>query len=451
MQGEWTFEQVVAIKAALQQVQPVAGTPLVVNAQAVARLDVTAAWFVYQQVHGWQQQGYTVRFDHFPAEYLGYFAGEEEGVLHTPFSAFSRILSVLRSFITFFGHSLAALFTSLFSPRLFRFRAVFHHVFTTGISAVPIVALIACLISIVITYQGGGQLRDLGAEIYTVDMVTISVLRELGVLLTAIMVAGRSGSAFAAEIGLMKTNQEVDALQVMGKDPFLILVVPRLVALVIALPLLTVLADIVALAAAALISSTILDISFVQFFSRVAANIEFRTFAAGLIKAPFFAVVIALIGCWQGMRVTGSSASLGKHTTKELSRNNFPKSGGLRGSGVVPFWQEVIELDGHVLPERLGILTPGFKNFADDADSDLQASSGFRFCHVVFGGFDRFQRHTPAGTGHMREQAVFNRVVFGAIGRVVGDAYCQVQAVRQCLQVLLEQVRGGTVAAATVT
>ncbi|QQZ28085.1 MlaE family lipid ABC transporter permease subunit [Thiothrix subterranea] len=332
LQGEWTFEQVTALKAALQQVQPVAGTPLVVNAQAVARLDVTAAWFVYQQVHGWQQQGYTVRFEHFPAEYLRYFerTGEEEGDCQSPLPesrrgdrrspslTLSKLWQVLRSFITFFGHSLAALFTSLFSPRLFRFRAVFHHVFTTGISAVPIVALIACLISIVITYQGGGQLRDLGAEIYTVDMVTISVLRELGVLLTAIMVAGRSGSAFAAEIGLMKTNQEVDALQVMGKDPFLILVVPRLVALVIALPLLTVLADIVALAAAALISSTILDISFVQFFSRVAANIEFRTFAAGLIKAPFFAVVIALIGCWQGMRVTGSSASLGEHTTKAV-------------------------------------------------------------------------------------------------------------------------------------
>lgn len=331
LQGEWTFEQVAAIKAALQHVQPIAGTPLVVDTQAAARLDVTAAWFVYQQVQRWKQQGYTVRFEYFPAEYLGYFTVEEEGVLHTPSSSsafshtltFSHTLNTLHSFITFFGHSLSALFTSLFSPYLFRFRSVFHHVFTTGISAIPIVALIACLISIVITYQGGGQLRDLGAEIYTVDMVTISVLRELGVLLTAIMVAGRSGSAFAAEIGLMKTNQEVDALQVMGKDPFLILVVPRLVALVIALPLLTVLADIVALGAAALICSAILDISFVQFFTHVQTNIEFRTFAAGLIKAPFFAVVIALIGCWQGMRVSGSSASLGEHTTKAVVDSIF--------------------------------------------------------------------------------------------------------------------------------
>lgn len=324
LQGDWTFAQIAAIKAALQQVQPVAGTPLVIDAQAVTRLDVTAAWFVYQQVQAWQQQGYTVHFEHFPAEYVGYFiapqaahsVSTDKRRLEGDF--FSHTFNTLCSFTTFLGHSIAALFTSLLSPRLFRIRAVFHHVFTTGVSAIPIVALIACLISIVITYQGGGQLRDLGAEIYTVDMVAISVLRELGVLLTAIMVAGRSGSAFAAEIGLMKTNQEVDALQVMGKDPFVILVVPRLVALVIALPLLTVLANGIALAAAALISSVILDISFLQFFVRVAENVDFRTFWAGLIKAPFFAAVIALIACWQGMRVTGSSASLGEHTTKAV-------------------------------------------------------------------------------------------------------------------------------------
>lgn len=335
LRGDWEFGQSDAIRIALRAVQPGLASVVEIDAQAVSRLDVTAAWFVYQQVQVWQQQGREVRFMHFPAEYLAYFTGKEEGechtplaefrrsVWHSPFLALFRLWQVLRSFITFFGHSLAALSTSLFSPNLFRFRSVFHHVFTTGISAIPIVALIACLISIVITYQGGGQLRDLGAEIYTVDMVTISVLRELGVLLTAIMVAGRSGSAFAAEIGLMKTNQEVDALLVMGKDPFLILVVPRLVALVIALPLLTILADMVALAAAALICSTILDISFIQFFSHIEANIEFRTFAAGLIKAPFFAVVIALIGCWQGMRVSGSSASLGEHTTKAVVDSIF--------------------------------------------------------------------------------------------------------------------------------
>jgi phospholipid/cholesterol/gamma-HCH transport system permease protein len=339
LQGNWVLAEAVAIRTALLAVSPVARGKLLVDASRADSLDVTAAWMVFHQVQQWRQQGCEVGFGHFPEEYLAYFTRAAEkrtvGQAHKP-RAFTGIRQlfwqiarntgarlfalggILHSAITFFGHSFVALFTSLLSPGVFRFRSVFHHIFATGISAVPIVALIACLISIVITYQGGGQLRDLGAELYTVDMVTISVLRELGVLLTAIMVAGRSGSAFAAEIGLMKTNQEVDALRVMGKDPFLILVVPRMVALVIALPLLTLIADIVALAAAAVISSTILDISFVQFFTRVETNIEFHTFAAGLVKAPPFAVVIALIGCWQGMRVTGSSESLGKHTTKAV-------------------------------------------------------------------------------------------------------------------------------------
>ncbi|MBJ6609775.1 MAG: ABC transporter permease [Candidatus Thiothrix moscowensis] len=334
LQGEWCFEQAGEIRDMLAALVPEVAH-ITVQLQAVSRLDITAAWLIYRQAQQWQQQGRQVYFHDFPAEYLDYFAAVTTDVVTPPrlrqqaVSLFRQPVQrlgekllhlgqVWRSGITFFGHSLEALFVSLLSPHLFRTRAVFHHVFATGISAVPIVGLIACLISIVITYQGGGQLRDLGAELYTVDMVAISVLRELGVLLTAIMVAGRSGSAFAAEIGLMKTNQEVDALQVMGSDPFLVLVVPRLVALVIALPLLTIIADIVALVAAALIASSILDISFVQFFSRIEANIEFRTFAAGLIKAPFFAVVIALVGCWQGMRVSGSSESLGKHTTQAV-------------------------------------------------------------------------------------------------------------------------------------
>lgn len=339
LRGRWVFDQIDAIRVQLAGVEAVGGQ-IVFDALGVERLDVTAAWLVYRQARVWQQQGREVQFYHFPQEYLGYFEGVTNG--EPPVSGMGkRVLAaasrpvrqlgikvfhlrdMLRSGITFFGHSLGAFLASVLSPHLFRVRSVLHHVFTTGVSAIPIVGLIACLISIVITYQGGGQLRDLGAEIYTVDMVVISVLRELGVLLTAIMVAGRSGSAFAAEIGLMKTNQEVDALRVMGGDPFLILVVPRLIALVIALPLLTILADIVALAAAALISSTILDISFVQFYTRVETNIEFRTFAAGIIKAPFFAVVIALIGCWQGMRVSGSSESLGKHTTQAVVDSIF--------------------------------------------------------------------------------------------------------------------------------
>ena len=328
--GIWEWLAATAMREALHAIRPNAGEVIVVDTSQVQRLDITAAWLIYQQTQHWQQQGYEVQFEQFPEEYRAYFAQPRsaltpsnrwQALAHPFVRAGKRIAAqrqAMRSFLGFFGHCLISVGHGLLYWRRLRVRSVFHHVFATGISAVPVVALIACLISIVITYQGGGQLRDLGAEIYTVDMVAISVLRELGVLLTAIMVAGRSGSAFAAEIGLMQTNQEVDALQVMGVDPFTVLVVPRLLALVIALPLLTLLADMVALLAAALISVPILDISVSQFFARVASNISLQTFAAGLIKAPFFAVVIAMIGCWQGMRVTGSSESLGQHTTKAV-------------------------------------------------------------------------------------------------------------------------------------
>lgn len=332
LRGRWAFDQVEVIRPQLAAIMP-AESRIVFDARKADRLDITAAWFVYRQAEQWRRQGRAVEFAHFPAEYLNYFAatnGEAGAAGHHGGRGFwqasvstlgkqtVQLLSTLYSSIAFFGRSMVSLVFSLFALHTFRFRAVFHHVFTSGISAVPIVGLIACLISIVITYQGGASLKDLGVEIYTVELVAVSVLRELGVLLTAIMVAGRSGSAFAAEIGLMKSNQEVDALRVMGGDPFLVLVVPRLVALVIALPLLTILADIVALVAAALISSVILDISFTQFFAYVETWVDFRTFAAGLIKAPFFAVVIAFVGCWQGMQVTGSSESLGEHTTQAV-------------------------------------------------------------------------------------------------------------------------------------
>lgn len=337
LRGRWVFDQVETIRPQLAAITPVASR-VVFDARDADRLDITAAWFVYRQAQQWRKQGREVEFAHFPAEYLNYFtgAGAETGEAghrgdrdfwRAPVSTLGKqtaeLLSRVYSAIAFFGRSMVGLVFSLFALHTFRFRAVFHHVFTTGISAVPIVGLIACLISIVITYQGGASLKDLGVEIYTVELVAVSVLRELGVLLTAIMVAGRSGSAFAAEIGLMKSNQEVDALRVMGGDPFLVLVTPRLVALVIALPLLTILANIVALVAAALISSVILDISFTQFFAYIETWVDFRTFAAGLIKAPFFAVVIAFVGCWQGMQVTGSSESLGEHTTQAVVDSIF--------------------------------------------------------------------------------------------------------------------------------
>ena len=209
------------------------------------------------------------------------------------------------------------------SVKRLRLPSVVRHVYETGLTAVPIVSLIAFLIAVIVAYIGAQQLRKFGGEIFIVDLVTVSVLRELGVLLTAIIVAGRSGSAFAAEIGAMKLNDEVDALRAMGMDPVEVLVLPRILGLVIALPALTIVADAMGLAGGAILSWYLVDIPLSQYIDRVQGAIADTTFWVGLMKAPVFAVLIALVGTLRGMQVRTSSRELGRLTTVAVVQSIF--------------------------------------------------------------------------------------------------------------------------------
>ena len=175
----------------------------------------------------------------------------------------------------------------------------------------------------IVAYLGAQQLSRFGADIFVVDLVTISVLREMGVLLTAIIVAGRSGSAFAAEIGVMQLNEETDALRAMGMNPIELLVVPRVLALVIALPLLTVIADAMGLAGGGLLSLLNLHIPLAQFTYRLHDALAPTTFWAGLIKAPVFAILIAIVGTYRGMQVRESARELGRLTTVAVVQSIF--------------------------------------------------------------------------------------------------------------------------------
>ncbi len=234
-----------------------------------------------------------------------------------------RAREQLLDHLSMLGSIVATIGRALISPRRFRLASIVRHVYETGATAVPIVSLIAFLISVIVAYIGAQQLRQFGGEIFVVDLVTISVLRELGVLLTAIIVAGRSGSAFAAEIGVMKLNDEVDALRSIGVDPIEVLVVPRVLGLVIALPLLTVVADAMGLAGGALLSWSLVDITFTQYLERVDESIASTTFWVGLVKAPVFALLIALVGTLRGMQVRGSSRELGRLTTVAVVQSIF--------------------------------------------------------------------------------------------------------------------------------
>ena len=201
--------------------------------------------------------------------------------------------------------------------------AVFNQLEQMGVNAVPIIALMSFLIGAIIAQQGAFQLRYFGAEIFVVDLVGILQLREIGVLLTAIMVAGRSGSAITAEIGSMKMREEIDALQVMGLNPVGVLVFPRLLALTIALPLLTVIANFAALGGAAVVANLYSGVTFSVFLSRLQQAIDISTLVSGMLKAPFMAVIIGVVASVEGMKVGGSAESLGKHVTASVVKAIF--------------------------------------------------------------------------------------------------------------------------------
>jgi phospholipid/cholesterol/gamma-HCH transport system permease protein len=220
--------------------------------------------------------------------------------------------------VNLLGAVIARLAGIVIHPSRLRLTSVVYHMQQAGLNAVPIAGLMSFLIGIVLAYMGAVQLRQFGAEIFVVDLIAIAVLRELGILLTAIIVAGRSASAFTASIGSMKMREEIDAMRTLGLDPLQILVVPRVLALLISLPLLGVVADFAGLLGGLVMSWLELGVSPEMFVVRLSDNVSVWHFLVGIIKAPFFAVVIALIGCHHGLKVGGNAESLGKLTSASV-------------------------------------------------------------------------------------------------------------------------------------
>jgi len=225
--------------------------------------------------------------------------------------------------VSFLGALVSALGRIIINPGRFRLTSVVHHLEAVGFRSVPIIALISFLVGCIVAQQGIFQLRKFGATAFVVDLTGILTLRELGVLLTSIMIAGRSGSAFTAEIGSMKMREEIDALRVMGLDPIEVLVVPRILALMIALPLLTFIADIAGLFGGGVVTWIYGGISQEVFLGRLRGAIGVNTFLVGIIKAPFMALVIGIIACIEGLAVQGSAESLGRQVTASVVKAIF--------------------------------------------------------------------------------------------------------------------------------
>lgn len=233
------------------------------------------------------------------------------------------ILKQTGDFLAFVGESAAALARCIVRPASVRWRSILGNIQTSGFDALPIVGLLSFLLGIVVAYQGADQLKQYGANIFVVDLIGLSMLREFAPLITAIIIAGRSGSAYAAQIGTMVVTEEIDAMRTLGISPQEMLVLPKLIALVISLPLLTMFADMLGVLGGAIMAKTQLGIGYSEFIDRFVYSVTPTTLLVGLGKAPVFAAIIVIVGCFQGFRTKGGANSVGQQTTRSVVQSIF--------------------------------------------------------------------------------------------------------------------------------
>jgi phospholipid/cholesterol/gamma-HCH transport system permease protein len=339
-QGDWVASQIESVERDLARMSRAPRSRTVeIDLRGVERLDTSGAWLLVRERKSLQEDGVEVRISGLTEKHRQLLSAVAERVperapqppspplpvrlLEQAGEAATGIARDVLQVTDFLGSVVMGLLRLTFRPWRFRLISVVHHLDHTALRAIPIISLISFLVGGIVAQQGAFQLRQFGAEIFTVNLVGVLTLREVGLLLTAIMIAGRSGSAFTAEIGSMKMREEIDALKVFGLDLVEVLVLPRILALILALPILTFVADIAAMAGAGIVSWIYVGIPPETFLIRLREAVTLGTFAIGLIKAPFMALIIGLIACVEGLRVAGSAESLGRHTTASVVKAIF--------------------------------------------------------------------------------------------------------------------------------
>ena len=329
--GTWTVFSMRRLAHQAEQARHAArgGGPRAVDASNVKRLDTAGALEILQLANATAETEVKAA-DQNQAELFKVVqtnmcaappARHENWLLHLFEEVGRDLVDLFRQFINlcaFSGEILVILVEAFVQPRRFRIGVVVRQMLEVWIKALVIVGVLCFLIGVVIAYQGVQQLRQFGAEIFTVEAVGIGMFRELGVLLTAIIVAGRSGSAFTAQIGTMQVNQEVDAMRTIGLNPIEWLVLPRILALAVSMPLLAFWGDMTGVLGGAVACTIYLDFTFVQFFDRMRDTVGVWNFYTGMIKAPVFGFIIAAIGCFEGLQVSGSAESVGQLTTRSV-------------------------------------------------------------------------------------------------------------------------------------
>jgi phospholipid/cholesterol/gamma-HCH transport system permease protein len=340
--GEWVIDHIDAVDGPLRALDLAGAREVEIDCGEIRRIDSVGAWVLVRTERELTTSGVTVRTVRLPAAYKPLLETmEREAKLPAPVS---RRKHPLTDFLARIGESLMDVLGSgyqmlgflgrltvetveafLRPDRELPWPAFVNQIEQTGVTAIPIVGLLSFLLGVVLAYQGAEQLQRFGAEIFTVNLVGIAVFREIGGLMTAIIVAGRSGSAFTAQIGTMKLNQEVDAMETIGLNPVEILVLPRVLGLLVALPLLTFFANIMGVIGGMVMCYFNLGITVPLFMRQLHDSLTFSpwSFWLGLLKAPVFAIVIALVGCFEGLRVEGTSESVGRLTTRSVVESVF--------------------------------------------------------------------------------------------------------------------------------
>jgi phospholipid/cholesterol/gamma-HCH transport system permease protein len=332
--GPWVTKRIGRKQARLAEIGARGAQRARIDVSALAALDTAGAWLIHRATKSLAEQGVAAELQGADAAAASLIeTARRFDIPYPPEPAPGNAILVLVarvgratieisrqavSLVNYLGLTVVVLLRLSARPWRIRGTALVSHMEQSGLNALPIVGLISFLIGVVLAYQGADQLAKFGAQIFTANLVGVGVLREMGILLTAIIVAGRSGSAYTAQIGTMNVNEEIDAMRTMGLDPMELLVLPRVVALVIVLPLLTFYADILGLLGGAVMATAVLDISFFQFARQINDADLMWSFWVGMIKAPVFAFIIATVGTYEGFNVTRSAESVGRQTTRAV-------------------------------------------------------------------------------------------------------------------------------------
>src|SRR5476649_2332244 len=312
--GAWTIAESARLDRELNALELGGRGDIAIDASKISRLDSSGAWLLLKSLD--QERKVEPHKSRIPSG----FRGRLYRIGRATMLAWTQAISILG----YLGRVTVETFEAIAKPKhSLRLPAIFHQIEETGINALPIVGLLAFLIGVVLAYQGADQLKRFGAEIFTINLLGVGVLREIGGLITAIIVAGRSGSAFTAQIGTMRVNEEIDAMQTMGLNTVDTLVLPRIIGLVIALPVLTFFSDVVGLIGGAFMCYFQLGITIPVFLRQLNEAVTVNTLMVGLIKAPVFAFVIALVGCYEGFQVERNAASVGQLTTRSVVESIF--------------------------------------------------------------------------------------------------------------------------------